>query len=171
MKKIFEAYAVYNRTVNRELTAILGKLKEEEIRKKTGTFYQTIFDTFLHIFRSDLSWIGRFTAFFSGNESLKAYSIPGDAALKEELARDYKILFKYRIDMDEAIFNFIAGLEDKTLDTVVVYKNYKGETTEKVLWKILMQMFNHQTHHRGSISAMLDIMGVENDYSTLLTKI
>jgi uncharacterized damage-inducible protein DinB len=29
-------------------------------------------------------------------------------------------------------------------------------------------MFNHQTHHRGMISLYLDMLGKENDFSSLL---
>jgi uncharacterized damage-inducible protein DinB len=29
-------------------------------------------------------------------------------------------------------------------------------------------MFNHQTHHRGMIALYLDILGKENDFSSLL---
>lgn len=31
-----------------------------------------------------------------------------------------------------------------------------------------MHFFNHQTHHRGQIAAVLDAAGIENDYSNLI---
>jgi uncharacterized damage-inducible protein DinB len=51
------------------------------------------------------------------------------------------------------------------------YKNYKGEDTEKEMWKVLMQMFNHATHHRGQISGLLDMLGIDNDYSAIFPRI
>jgi uncharacterized damage-inducible protein DinB len=172
MKKIFESFAVYNRTVNRELSDILLNLSKEQIMKKEKTFYPSIFDMFLHIFRSDLSWIRRYREHFQGNPAFQeGYTLPDDEGLMKELDRDYKKLFKLRADADEIIVRFISLLTDDNLESVLVYKNFKGETVEKDLWKTLLQMFNHQTHHRGSISALLDTMGIQNDYSTLLTRI
>jgi uncharacterized damage-inducible protein DinB len=42
---------------------------------------------------------------------------------------------------------------------------------ERPLWQLLMQWFNHHTHHRGQVSVQLDALGIENDYSGLLDKI
>jgi uncharacterized damage-inducible protein DinB len=39
------------------------------------------------------------------------------------------------------------------------------------LWQLLMQWFNHQTHHRGQASVQLDELGVENDFSGLQDRI
>jgi uncharacterized damage-inducible protein DinB len=42
---------------------------------------------------------------------------------------------------------------------------------ERPLWQLLMQWFNHHTHHRGQVSVQLDAVGVDNDYSGVLDKI
>jgi uncharacterized damage-inducible protein DinB len=36
---------------------------------------------------------------------------------------------------------------------------------------LLLHVFNHGTHHRGMIAAYLDLLGIENDYSAMTTKI
>ncbi len=172
-KKIFLALAEYNKKVNEELLAILGDLPEEQLHRKTKAFYSSVFGTLYHIFSSDHSWIKRFNSFFQENKSLNSTGfISLDLkSLINDKGFGVKELFRYRKEMDEAISRFIGELDEEKLNSVLKYKNYKGEPVEKDLWKTLLQMFNHQTHHRGSISAMLDMMGVDNDYSTLLTKI
>lgn len=45
------------------------------------------------------------------------------------------------------------------------FKNIRGEEIEKIFWITIIHIFNHQTHHRGEISAMLDILNIKNDYS------
>jgi uncharacterized damage-inducible protein DinB len=50
------------------------------------------------------------------------------------------------------------------------YRNIKGEPQRKVLRRTLLHVFNHQTHHRGQVAALLDRFGVDNDYSNLIWK-
>ena len=57
------------------------------------------------------------------------------------------------------------------MDTVLKYKNLKGESLEKEFWKTLLHWFNHQTHHRGQISVLLDLVGVDHDYLSLVTRV
>jgi uncharacterized damage-inducible protein DinB len=69
------------------------------------------------------------------------------------------------------ILQFIEELDENKLKSAFKYKNFKGEDMEGTLWKILLQWFNHQTHHRGQISVLLDMLGVDNDYSSMLGRI
>jgi len=46
--------------------------------------------------------------------------------------------------------------------------NRLGEKKEHVFWKALMHMFNHQTHHRGQVSQILDQLKLENDFSNII---
>ncbi len=173
MKKIFASFAAYNKKVNEELISILEKMPDEKLHQKTGAYYSSIFGTLIHIFSSDLNWVKRYKNSFSG---IKSFNNAGFLSIDEKSLKNPGIisrgdLFRYRKEMDETVLRFIDELSDKNLNSVFQYKNFRGEQTEKELWKTLMQMFNHETHHRGAISAMLDIMKIENDYSTLLTKI
>ena len=51
------------------------------------------------------------------------------------------------------------------------YKNYKGEDIKKEVWKTLLHWFNHQTDHRGQISVLLDMIEIDHDYSSVVTRI
>jgi uncharacterized damage-inducible protein DinB len=35
---------------------------------------------------------------------------------------------------------------------------------------VLLHLFNHQTHHRGQVAALLDQTGVANDYPGIVNK-
>ena len=72
---------------------------------------------------------------------------------------------------DQAILEFTREMQPSTFKSVIRYKNFKGEDQEQALWKPLLHWFNHQTHHRGQISVLLDLVGVNNDYSSLLPRI
>jgi len=69
------------------------------------------------------------------------------------------------------IVPFINELAENQLHSTIKYKNYKGENIEKELWKTLLHWFNHQTHHRGQVSVLLDLLGIDHDYSGLVSRI
>ena len=56
--------------------------------------------------------------------------------------------------------------EDLEMNVVKIRRN--GQRVEKVFWKAIIHFFNHQTHHRGQIAEMLDILQIENDYSNMV---
>jgi uncharacterized damage-inducible protein DinB len=62
------------------------------------------------------------------------------------------------------IIKFISELDIKYLDKKIFYKDNKTRT----VWEILIHTFNHQTHHRGQISEILDENKIENDFSNMI---
>jgi uncharacterized damage-inducible protein DinB len=173
MKTVFQALAKYNSSVNQSIIELIEPLSEEKIMTKTKAFFPSIFETLLHLFSSDLFWLKRFRDVFKESNALTVsnlVSLDGNN-LRKEFENDYTKLFQHRKQADEVILQFIEEIDEDNLNSVINYKNYKGDDVEKELWKILLQWFNHQTHHRGQISVLLDMIGVNNDYSSLLTRI
>jgi uncharacterized damage-inducible protein DinB len=173
MKTVFQAYARYNKNVNQDVINIVKTVPQKKLAQRFKTYYPTIYEMLFHILLSDINWIKRFKAQFGSYESLKRTKVGSydEMKLKEELKGDYRKLFELRADADEEIENFVEELKDDDYTKVLKYKNYKGEDTEKEMWKVLMQMFNHQTHHRGQISDLLDMLGIDNDYSAIFPRI
>jgi len=173
MKTIFQALAKYNSSVDQSVIEILSPLSEEKIMTKTKAFFPSIYETSFHIFFSDLFWLKRFRDVFKESNALtgsKLMALDGKS-LRKEIEADYTKLFEYRKQIDKVILQFIEELDENKLKSVFKYKNFKGEDMEGTLWKILLQWFNHQTHHRGQISVLLDMLGVTNDYSSMLGRI
>jgi uncharacterized damage-inducible protein DinB len=173
MKTIFQAYARYNKNVNQDIISILKTVPQKKLAQRFKTFFPTIYDMLFHILLSDINWIKRFKTLFGTYESIKMSKMGSydETRLKEELKGDYENLFELRGKMDEEMENFIKELKEDDYTRILQYKTYKGEDTEKEMWKVLMQMFNHATHHRGQVSGLLDMLGVENDYSAILPRI
>ena len=173
MKSVFQALAKYNSSVNQSIIELIEPLSEEKIMTKTKAFFPSIFETMLHLFSSDLFWLKRFRDVFKESNALtvsKLVSLDGKN-LRKKFETDYTKLFQQRKQADNVILQFIEEIDEATLNSVINYKNYKGDDVEKEVWKILLQWFNHQTHHRGQISVLLDMIGENNDYSSLLTRI
>ncbi len=173
MKTVFQALAQYNGSVNQSIIELIEPLSQEKIMTKTNAFYPTIFETLLHLLFSDLFWLKRFRDVFKDSNALTVSKIvPLDGNnLRKKFETDYTKLFQHRKQVDEVILQFIEEIDETVLNSVITYKNFKGDDVEKELWKILLQWFNHQTHHRGQISVLLDMIEVNNDYSSMLTRI
>jgi uncharacterized damage-inducible protein DinB len=173
MKLVFQALAKYNSSVNQSIIEIIETLSEEEIMAQTKAYFPSIFETLLHLFFSDLFWLKRFRDVFPESNALsvsKLVSLDGKN-LRKRFEADLKKFFQRRKQADEVIQQLIEEINEVELNSVITYKNLKGDDVEKELWKTLLQWFNHQTHHRGQISVLLDLIGVNNDYSSLLTRI
>jgi len=69
-----------------------------------------------------------------------------------------------RISLDQEIMSFSEEIEDKNIN----YSTQDLKNGKCVQLKPIMHMFNHQTHHRGQISNILDDLSITNDYSNMI---
>ena len=172
MKTLFQAFARYNGSVNGSILELVEPLSKEQIMMETKAYYPSIFETLLHNFIADLNWLKRYRDAFKENKGLDNNLISmDDKSFRKEFESDYRKFFQYRRQMDDVIIQFVDELDESRLDSVIKYKNYKGEVIEKAIWKTLLHLFNHQTHHRGQVSVLLDMVGVDHDFSSMTTRI
>ena len=173
MKNLFQAFARYNGSVNQSVSELLEPLKKEQIMMETKAYYPSIFETLLHNLIADLNWLRRYRDALKENKALnsdKPLSLE-EKSLRVEFESDYKRYFQYRKQVDELMIQFVNELEERQMDSTIRYKNYKGEEIEKELWKTFLHWFNHQTHHRGQVSVLLDLIGIDHDYSSMVSRI
>jgi uncharacterized damage-inducible protein DinB len=173
MKNVFYSYAKYNQNVNKNLYGIILGLPDDQLTRKFEVYHTSIYDTLFHIMVSDLFWMKRIAKVFEKSPSLEKTIIPSIdlSKLKEDLGGDREKLSNLRGEVDQAIDKFVNDLQEADYEKALRYKNHKGEEIEKEIWKVLMHMFNHQTHHRGQVSELLDMLKIDNDYSSLLSYI
>jgi uncharacterized damage-inducible protein DinB len=159
--------------VNLELAGILREMPGEKLTAGTGAFFPTIFDAAMHILISDINMMKRFKTAFPESAALNSSPLlTMDAeALKKDASAGLEKLLVYRGQTDSVISGFVDEIDDENMDFIIKYNNYRGEPVEAAAWKLLLTIFNHQAHHRGGISVMLDIAGVKNDFSGTLAKI
>lgn len=173
MKTIFQAFAKYNGAVNQSIIELIEPLKKDQIMMATKAFYPSIFETLLHNLVADINWLKRYRDVFAENKALRESPLMAmDAkALRAELESDYTKFFPCRKQVDGLFVRFADEIDEGRLNAVIRYKNYKGEDVEKEAWKTLLHLFNHQTHHRGQVSVLLDLVGVDHDFSSLVSRI
>ena len=67
--------------------------------------------------------------------------------------------------LDNLIIQFFSSVKEEFL----IEKEAKEISGSFVPWEPVIHLFNHQAHHRGQISHILDEIGIENDYSSIIT--
>ena len=172
MKDIFVAFAKYNQRTNSVILQKLREMNEDQIRNHIQAYYSTIADTIFHVMSSDRKWLQRLSKYYESS------SIKGDLGKFKDnekmnlnkVVSNISELSNIREMMDLDIVRMIEQIPDEDLLKEVEIPWGNG-TIKRELWKLLLQWFNHQTHHRGQISVQLDIVGIENDYSMVLDKI
>ena len=173
MKNLFQALAKYNESVNQSIMELLKPLKKEQVMMETKAYYPSIFATLLHNLIADLNWLRRYRDALKENKALNNGKLLSfeEKSLRLEFESDYTKFFPYRKQVDELMIQFVNDLDESKMHLVIKYKSYKGEEIEKELWKTLLHLFNHQTHHRGQVSVLLDLIGIDHDYSSLVSRI
>jgi uncharacterized damage-inducible protein DinB len=171
MKQLFLDYAKYNETVNSKLCEIITS-NPKTLKVKTNGYYQTFQEILNHIyFSNDLYFIQIYKEVLpqiAKDKINDKYDL--DEIKYNNMVNlfnsDFKQFLKYRKELDAHIIEFIIKLTDEIIiDHKVISYDENGNQIEEFLWKSLLKAFNHQTHHRGQITAFLDQMKIENDIS------
>jgi uncharacterized damage-inducible protein DinB len=146
-----ELMAEYNRWMNGKLYAACAGLEDIELKAERGAFFGSIFGTLNHLLWGDRVWLSRFNGV--------SYPV---GAINEWLYQDFAALQQARTEMDEAILAWTKSLTAEQLNAPYTWSSkLYGFTQTHPLWAVAMQMFNHQTHHRGQITTLLSQIGID----------
>lgn len=140
----FRRLAQYNRLANERVYDVCSVLTDKERKQSRSGFFGSIHGTLNHILLGDRIWMTR----FKGGE---APSTNLDSILYEGFGE----LRKARSAEDARIEAYIGGLEAETLRCQIAYVNNEGRLFRDPVAILVAHLFNHQTHHRGQVTAML----------------
>ena len=172
MKDALMLFAEYNRKVNEEMLLILKTVTPERLLETGNYYYSSVMGLLNHIMLGDIIWLRRFADNFAPvsyfNEKLKGYQF---TALNIILFDTVEALLKHREKLDGYLTELVHALTEEDLARTVNYNDFHGVPQQKHAYAMLLHVFNHQTHHRGEITLLLDEMGVDNDYSNLVSKV
>ncbi len=144
--------ARYNRWQNESLIAAADGLTDEERRADGGAFFKSIHGTLCHILWADRIWMHRLAGWEKPEESGIAASM-GEGRTWSE----YQTL---RRKVDQRLIDWADALTDADLSgTLTWYSGATGAEKTKPKWLLVTHLFNHQTHHRGQVHALLTRMG------------
>ena len=151
--------ARYNAWQNCQLYGFLEAMEPRELSRERGAFFGSILGTLNHLLWGDGLW----TARFDGGEA-PAAGIEASAALHVDLAGWQAA----REALDRRISGWAGSVKDEALQSdLVYYSGIAGREMRKPMAICVMQLFNHQTHHRGQVHAMLTAAGSQAPVSDL----
>ena len=138
-------FARYNEWANRRLYDAAGKLPDADYHADGGAFFGSLHRTLNHTLVADRIWMRRFTG--EGPVYTKLDHVP---------CADLATLRAERGSEDRRIVAYIDALSEECLAATFSYRTISNpaEITQP-LAPALSHFFNHQTHHRGQVHALL----------------
>ncbi len=152
--------ARYNIWQNRQLVTALDPVPAEELMADRGSFFGSILGTLNHILWADQIWMSRFDDSFDK----PAGGIPDSPSL----CPDYATWRDERMAMDDRMAAWADAVSQVDLTGDVAW--YSGAAERDVVKPrafCITHMFNHQTHHRGQVHAMMTEAGLTGNTSDL----
>jgi uncharacterized damage-inducible protein DinB len=152
MTERYKMFAAYNAWANERLYDAASKLSDSDYRADRGAFFKSVHGTLNHLLVADRIWMQRFTSRGEAPDHL-------DAILFEDFAG----LRAARRGEDERISSYCAQLTEEKLAGRFSYRTIVNpKTVTQPLAPALDHFFNHQTHHRGQVHALLTSIGGRN---------
>lgn len=163
--QVFATLAWYNRRANERFGDLLAGHPNLVLEPKT-THFGSILDLLAHIALSDAVWLRRIWP--EGRARPEAIGLVRTSA-SEPLFADLDAWRPHRAALDGAFEEVCGGFDEAALAREVRYTTAAGVEQAHALWEVLLQVLNHQTHHRGGIAQLLDERGIENDLSNIIS--
>ena len=142
--------ARYNAWQNQSIYTAANGLDDAARNADRGAFWGSIRATLAHLLWADRIWMSR----FDGGEA------PGIGALEAHETYDWSYLWHERPKMDARIASWAWSVTDDDLAGDLSW--YSGILKKDMVRSkaiCVTQLFNHQTHHRGQVHAMLTAAG------------
>jgi uncharacterized damage-inducible protein DinB len=148
-----QTMAAYNAEMNRRTYRAAAQLGDADRRRDDGAFWGSIHGTLSHIYWADCLWLSRF-----GVGS--APDVP--IAESDRMVADFDQLRRLRPAMDDEIARWAASLTPADMEGELTwFSGAKGREISKPRALCILQIFNHQTHHRGQVHTLLSRQGAK----------
>jgi uncharacterized damage-inducible protein DinB len=143
--------AAYNTEMNRRLYAAAGRLTPAQRIADRGAFFGSVQGTLSHLLWGDSTWMHRFDGWEKPAGGIR--ESPG-------LHADWEALKAARVAADARIEAWAARVEAAWLGGSLSWASAAlGRDVTRPTAVLVTHFFNHQTHHRGQVHALLTGFG------------
>ncbi|MBO9476974.1 DinB family protein [Shimia sp. R11_0] len=143
--------ARYNAWQNHNMRAACETLTEEDRRADRGAFFGSVMATINHILWGDSLWMSRLDGGAGPKVAAKDH---------KDLCDSFAQWTKERRAMDQRILHWANTVTEPQLQGELQWHAQMLNTDmRKPMGLCVAHMFNHQTHHRGQVHALLTGFG------------
>lgn len=150
--QFIQAMAQYGHWQNTNILQAVDSLDETERLKDRGAFFGSINGTLNHLLWGDRIWMAR----FAGTREPRSASIP-ESVTETSSWDEYRAA---RLEMDGIISQWSGEVDESWLQgDLSWFSGALNRTVSKPKQLLVIHFFNHGTHHRGQVHAMLTAAG------------
>lgn len=148
---LLQNFVRYNAWVNQKIYAVCATIPDGERKRDLGVFFHSIHATLNHLLLGDRVWLGRMTG----------VDFPV-RTLGDELYESFDELQRERLITDSELIKVFAGYSEADLERDLTSTSVStGKSRSYPLHHVLLHLCNHQTHHRGQVTAMIQRLGFD----------
>lgn len=145
------AMAHYNRWMNEKIYTAVAPLTDAERKQDRGAFFVSIHGTLNHLLLIDQAWQQRFSGLAVTMQTPR-----------DEVCADFDQLRRIRAALDNDLIAWAEQLPERfETESMQFFSVAYQKQMTLPLWAMVLQVFNHQTHHRGQITTLLAQLGVD----------
>jgi len=143
--------ARYNAWQNDSLLDAAATLSPAARAAERGAFFGSIMGTLSHLLWADLAWMARFDGGAAPRDGIRQSAA---------MVTDWTAYRSERAATDLRIRDWAASLDDSALARdLSFHSGALGREVTRPMDLCVAHFFNHQTHHRGQVHAMLTAAG------------
>ncbi len=143
--------AAYNAEMNRRIYAAASRLPDDRRRQNEGAFWGSIHGTLCHLLWADSMWMSRFAGWPKPALPLRQ---------SDQILADFAELAAARQRADLDLSAWAETVDEAWLaQNQLWFSGAAQQNLEAPRSMLLVHLFNHQTHHRGQVHAMLTRAG------------
>jgi uncharacterized damage-inducible protein DinB len=168
-RSLLKAWAAYTKAANEAMTTIVATLPPERLFEESPSYFKHLAGLLDHGLRGSVFWLKR-----AADGGLFADWLPtrlADFALPPQGVLGFADLEGYadlRSRLDALFVELCGRGDDGTFSTTFTFTGRDKAPKTMEFGAALLVAMNHEVHHRGGVSTLLDGWGVENDWSSLM---
>lgn len=146
MKEQLLSLTKFNLWANTVICSFLSKLTPEQFEHKLISSFDSIKETFYHIWGAEQIWLDR----LNGNSP---------SSFSDEFTGSFNEFQANFLDKSHNFIDYIESKSDEELLNKINYSNLKGDKFSNTIVNIILHVCNHSTFHRDQIVTMLRNIG------------
>ena len=137
----------YNQWANGHVLDAAGRVSEDDLRRKLGASFDSVLGNLWHTLGAQVLWLARFT----GGSQVRLPPLEPEGTL-DSMRETYR-------DSHEGLREFVSLLSEDDVARTLSYTDTRGQRHEPILWRCLLHVANHGTHHRAETALLLTSLG------------